>query len=100
MKNTNAFQQSIAKTRRQLHEANRVTGIMTRRVKEDRALALTNLTLFLDTLQQETGIDVNKEENWPTVVIYIEQFLEHQAARREAAEDAAAEPCDEEGFPK
>lgn len=100
MTKPNAFQQSIARARRKIHEANRLTGVMSRQVKDDRALAQANLELFLDELQAETGLDVSKKENWPTVMIYVEQFLHDQEERREAGEDAAAESCDEEGFPK
>ena len=73
----NIFQQSIARTRAKMHEANRLARVMVRRIKADRAHANTNLELLLDQIVAETGIEL-KPENMPTIMTYVTQFIESQ----------------------
>ena len=87
---TTDFQKSIAKTRGQISEANRLARVMLRHVKEDRADALRNLELFLDTLVAETGIELT-EENLPTIQVFVEQYARDHARAKALREEARAD---------
>ena len=99
MKNTSAFQQSIAATRKRIHEMNRLSGVAARRARQEEAEARAKLELFLDELVQETGLDLSKQENYPTMVVFLSDWLRHNEKMRELFEDIAARHCDSEGFP-
>ena len=75
------IQQSIANTRKKLHEFNRLVRIARRRNKDENASAQTNLELLIDHLVAETGIELT-EENLPTIVIYVREFLQSQQQQR------------------
>ncbi|SRR5216684_1597595 len=82
---TNTFQQSIAKTRTKIREANRLAALMFRQVKRDKERANTNIELLLDQIVFETGLEM-KPENMPTIMAYVTQFVEDQARKKEESE--------------
>jgi anion-transporting ArsA/GET3 family ATPase len=73
----NIVQQSIAKARRKMHEANRLVAVAVKQIKKDRERSNANLELLLDQIVAETGIEL-KPENMPTVMVYVQQFLKDQ----------------------
>jgi hypothetical protein len=78
----NKFQQSIAKTRAKIREANRLTAVMFRQVKERKEKGNAGLELLLDDIAAETGLAITTE-NMPTIMIYVQQFLEDQARKKQ-----------------
>jgi hypothetical protein len=89
----NNFQKSIMKVRRRMTEVNRLARVALRQLRREKAKTESNIELFLDTLQAETGMDVTNPKNLPTVLTYVEQFARDQAPEHE-------DPYDSEGFPK
>lgn len=77
----NLFQQSIARTRKAINEANRLAAKMMRDSRRKRSQAETNLELFLDELAAE-GVEIS-EENLPTIVIFVQRFVADQQRRKE-----------------
>jgi hypothetical protein len=73
----NNFQQSIARARAKIGEGNRLAAKMVRDIRRNKERANTNLELLLDELVAETGIEL-KTENMPTIMIFVQQFLEDQ----------------------
>jgi len=78
----NILQQSIARTRRALHERNRLVRVMTRQIKAEKEHSNTNLELLLDDIVAHTGLEL-KPENMPTIMTYLMRFAEEQQRRRE-----------------
>jgi hypothetical protein len=79
----NNAQESIVKTRTKIHKVNRLVRTMFRQIKEDNRHAETNLELFLDDLAAE-GVVMSKD-NIPNIMVYVRQFIEDQARKKEAA---------------
>ena len=71
----NIFQRSIQRTREKLYEYGRLRALAKKRAQEEEARANVMLELFLDELQQETGIDVHDPRNAPTIALHLTQFL-------------------------
>jgi hypothetical protein len=78
----NIFQQSIAKVRRKMHEANRLTAVMRRQIRQERQQANVNLELLIDEIVAETGIEL-KPENMPTIMICLQQFLKDRQRKED-----------------
>jgi FKBP-type peptidyl-prolyl cis-trans isomerase (trigger factor) len=71
----NIFQRSIQRTREKLYEYGRLKALAKKRALEAEAKANVTLELFLDELQQETGIDVHDPKNAPIIALHLTQFL-------------------------
>lgn len=71
------FQQSIARARAKIAEANRLAAKMVRDIKADKERANTNLELLIDDIVAETAIPLTTE-NLPLIAFYVEQFVKDQ----------------------
>lgn len=81
----NQLQQSIDKTRRKMHEARRLAGVMMRQIKTEKEKTNAQVEWLLDEIAAETGLKITPE-NMESIMTYVQEFVKDQQKRKEEAD--------------